>query len=460
MTLKNKLLNRTYSWLSGAILIGLLTACSIDSVLETDVQEEGREVDPSLVVTRAGGIALYNRALQDLQSSVRSVSLNVGLMSDELAAGRESDNSHKGMDARQSGRDVDGRSYGVMMNNFAELQSVRISAGQAISILKSLNDPSMNGLIAAAYAFQGYSLLLLAENYCSGVPLTEIPFDGDVVYGNAQSTSQVLAVAVSKFDSALAISHDSTKIVSLARIGKSRSLMSLGNYKEAAEVVGDVLPGEVFYLSYTITPPPGSSSSSHAFWPDWYKNATPEEALQILNEEGDNGMRWYDDPNDIDPRVPVSTVISDGNRVFPENVVQKKFESGTLRFPLARGIEAMLIRAEYALKEGDAEWLDPINQARATIGLAALADPGDQVSRVDLLFKERARWFYLEGFRLADFRRLVRQYGRSPYAVYPIGLYTQSRGEIPFYGDAWVFGVPKDEYVNNYRYQGCLSWNP
>lgn len=447
--------------LSGYLILCFLTACSLDGVLEVDSQEEGREVDRSLVVTRAGGIALFNGAFQDLQFSVSSISQHVALMTDELSS-VVVDGNLKDVDSRQRGRDRDGVSYGLMMPAYSRLHSVRNSAGQAVSILTSLKDSSVNAIIAASYAIHGYSLLLFAENYCSGIPLTAVPFDGDIEYGYAQSTSELFKAAIAKFDSSLAISHDSVKFITLAKIGKARAEMGLGNYKEAAEAVEGVAVNDAFYLGYTEQVVPGATSSSLIFWTTRSSGLSPGnwETTEVLNSEGGNGLVWYHHPDSIDPRVPVTTDAVGGVSIFPAIVRQKKFEGGTLTFPLARGVESLLIQAEYALQQERPDWIDYINEARAIVGLSALTDPVNRDGRVDLLFKERGYWFYLEGVRLGDYRRLVRQYARNPYSVYPTGLYTQSSGEIPFYGDAWVFGVPKDEYVDNYRYKGCLSWNP
>ena len=61
-----------------------------------------------------------------------------------------------------------------------------------------------------------------------------------------------------------------------------------------------------------------------------------------------------------------------------------------------------------------------INTARATrTGLAPLTDPGTKDARVNLLFRERAFWFWLTAHRLGDLRRLVRQYGRGAETVFP-----------------------------------------
>ncbi len=120
-----------------------------------------------------------------------------------------------------------------------------------------------------------------------------------------------------------------------------------------------------------------------------------------------------------------------------------------------------MIRAEYALSQGDPTWVKPLNDARATVGLSALADPVVHDARVDMLFRERAFWFYLEGIRLADYRRLVRQYQWNLESVYPVGSYTRSStGDVSAYGQAWVFLTPADEDKYNFQYHGCLHTQP
>ena len=83
--------------------------------------------------------------------------------------------------------------------------------------------------------------------------------------------------------------------------------------------------------------------------------------------------------------------------------------------------------------------------------LAALADPGTQAGREDLLFRERAFWLFATGHRLGDLRRLVRQYGRGVDAVYPNGTYVKT-GTV--YGNNTELPVPFDER-NNPNYTGC-----
>ena len=95
-----------------------------------------------------------------------------------------------------------------------------------------------------------------------------------------------------------------------------------------------------------------------------------------------------------------------------------------------------------------------MNEARSTLGgtLPALADPGTDDARVDLLFRERAFWMYFTSHRIGDLRRLVRQYGRAPETVWPSGNY--------FKGG--VYGTdqnlpPAQAEKNNPGYTGCTD---
>ena len=76
------------------------------------------------------------------------------------------------------------------------------------------------------------------------------------------------------------------------------------------------------------------------------------------------------------------------------------------------------------------------------------------------MFRERAFWLYLTGHRLADLRRLVRQYNRSVDEVFPGG------GGAPYvidgndkggnFGSDVNLPVPFSE-TNNPNFQDCLN---
>ena len=437
----------------------LVSGCSIESAVDVDDPQVGREIDNRELTTRSGALSVYSRAVGMLQDGVSQTSERVGLFTDELT-NVPNDGLWLLGDARRESYRSDLTKGIEFEAGYTTLHGARVHARQARDILRKLNDASLTALIAGSYAIEGYAILLLAEDHCSGVPLTEVPFEGDIVYGDGLSTEQLFTVAVAKFDSALAVSHDSASIITLARIGKGRASLGLGNYEQAARAVADVAAADVFYLDYSQNLPP-TPSPIPLFWTGGtYNHNLKAQLVEITNTEGVNGLTWFRDPTTVDPRVPVTTTIVNDAPAFPAQVRQLKFTGGTLRFPLARWIEAQMIRAEYALQQGDAGWITPINDARATLGLGPLTDPVARDARVTLLFQERAFWFYLEGVRLADYRRLVRQYRRSPHSVYPIGPYTRSRGDVPFYGEAWVFITPLTEDTRNFRYDGCIHTQP
>jgi hypothetical protein len=153
---------------------------------------------------------------------------------------------------------------------------------------------------------------------------------------------------------------------------------------------------------------------------------------------------------------------------------------------VASGLEARLIEAEAALHAGSTAWLTTLNTLRTNgsfttapsaspdsvgvidttwnagtggvSGLRPLIDPGDSPNdsaRVTLLFNERAYWLFLTGQRQGDLRRLVRNYGRDPQAIYPTGPYPLG-GILPQYGTGVSVQIPTTEFANP-RYRGCLS---
>src|SRR5688572_11758613 len=56
-------------------------------------------------------------------------------------------------------------------------------------------------------SLSGFSYLLFAEQFCSGVPFSTLTDDG-VEFGQPQSRDEILAIALAKFDSALTFALD------------------------------------------------------------------------------------------------------------------------------------------------------------------------------------------------------------------------------------------------------------
>lgn len=237
---------------------------------------------------------------------------------------------------------------------------------------------------------------------------------------------------------------DSVRFLYLARVGKARALMGLGQYGDARESVKDVPTDFVYRAEFAV--------------PD--TNAVRPQSGGALftsgGAEGGNGINWLAAQ---DPRVPIKDTIRG-------TVRSSKYPSATSPIVIADGIEARLIEAEADLRDNKPLWLTTLNQLRARLVngtgtriLADTTDPGTMDSRVNLVFYERAFWLYATGHRHGDLRRLIRQYQRDAGTIFPMGIYTPSNSFTGvLYGTAVVFPVPEAGHTNPY-FQGCLDTN-
>jgi hypothetical protein len=295
---------------------------------------------------------------------------------------------------------------------------------------------------------------MFGENYCSGVPFSSLDESGNLVPGEPQTTEEIFQLAVTRADEAIAGATGNELYANLAAIQKGRALLNLGQYSQAASAVASVPTDYLFQLTYSIAN--GQENGIYAF------NATFER-WSLANNEGGNGLLFRDR---LDPRVPWNMEEEGGCPDQPESITDCGFDEVTpqwnmLKYPgraapadLAAGAEARLIEAEAALQAGDpATMINKINEVRTFYGLEPVTDPGDEASRVDLLFEERAFTLFATSHRLGDLRRLIRQYGRTEDEVFPTGQY--ETGDAT-YGDDVNLPVPFDE-ENNPNFTGCLN---
>jgi hypothetical protein len=309
--------------------------------------------------------------------------------------------------------------------------------------------------VGRVYALEGYAELVLAERFCSGIPLSTLPPGGGALqYTRGFTTTEVLNTAIAHFDSALALTGDSVAYQSLAKIGKARALLDLGEYEAAGTLVQGIAPSFAYLVQYSTAA--GIDSNSVA------ATATRN---RVTNGEGVNGLAWSSDP-----RTPISG-----------SLVPTKYLNGNTAIPLASGIEAQLIAAEVAFHQpSSGNWLQILNALRTNggttsvgcpasapapcaaagtggvTGLAALTDPGSDSLRVAMIFQERAYWLYLTGHRHGDLRRLVRNYHWDAAGVFPTGV--RSGLSYQAFGPTVVFPV-SDAERNNPLFQGCIDLN-
>lgn len=331
-----------------------------------------------------------------------------------------------------------GTSNSLTETLYRALQRARASAEQTIDAYQTFDATAAGGLYARNLA--GFAYVLIAENFCSGIPFSKAAADGSVVYGPAETTTQVLERAVAVFDSALAAgpavlgahpaAQDSVASqLNLAHIGRARALLALGRFADAGAESTRVPDGFIWVLEY-------SDYSTREVNGVYYHTRQAED-YSAADSEGVNGIAFLAEG---DPRALVDTLV------VGLNYAPRVYSAATAPIVLAGATEARLIQAEALLRAGDASGsLSILNALRASNGLSPLSDPGTPTARVSQLFRERALWLWLTGHRLGDLRRLVRQYGRSANTVYPTGVYS----------GALMYGTQLDLVVyevNNPRY--------
>jgi hypothetical protein len=331
--------------------------------------------DPNTLHTRAGALAAYQGVLAMFQSHASTVTrgngdvstgtgagafvefvLNSGLFTDELESGDLGGNVvidiHKLLlDTRQL---TEGVAYPQWTDPlYTELQGMRNSAHLAIAALAAYDTVDSPALRGQMYTLAGYSELFLADLYCSGVPLSTLNADGDFTYQAGSTTQDVYRTAIAQFDTALTLSHDSTRIMLLAQIGIGRAYLALGQYDSAAVAVHDVPTDYIYQLAV-----------------DWGEgNGLPGGlfvGLNVADQQGGTGLpyRSSNDPRSASATwgnnkygVPQYAPVAYGGATLA-------LSAGITPITVANGIEARLIEAEAALKAGNAQWLTILNALR------------------------------------------------------------------------------------------------
>ena len=462
----------------GAAAIMALAACSPDSLVKTDPPSaiiDGRSANTPVAAT-----ALYNGVLNAFAATMAGSGnaqaaddyiVSSGTMTDEFISGPGSSSP---VDTRTNFFAFSTGSESGQSGLYLRLQLARVGAYQARVALQNYGADGSTPRIGRMYAMEAYSILLLAEYFCNGIPLSQTPVSGNPVYEAGETTTQLLTKAVALFDTAITLSADSSEYQNLAKVGKGRALLDLGDFAGAGAAVAGVpltfvsklelkaaanfaVGGVAYSLTNQLAPPTGFQA-----------------AFLVMDNEGGKGLKWSGDV-----RTPAVTQSFSGTNLWvPKYLTQ----SDPIR--LADGLEASLIRAEVAFNTGTGTaWLDTLNALRANCttlsgcapiagvtaaGLPALADSSTQAGRLRLLMSERAHWLFATGHRQGDLRRMLRApYGAPPFNftstdVYPSGAYVNSgyTGAITSYGPDVVAIPARSEQQYNSKYTGCFDQNP
>ena len=466
-------------WRPSAIaVLPVLAACSVGL---TDVPDPSTIIDPKVVQTQAGAVGLYRGSVTsfanvfggepvsqsaDFIQRGYSYALADGFAGDEFTT-----QAFDGTGEFFMQRLVDPAAGVNLLQPYSDMHTTRLYIDQAIGALRQYGTTTPPALIGELFALKGYLYLMFGEMYCSGVPFSRAIYNGDIVLGKPESTSDMFNTAIAQFDTAIAVATDSARIRQLAYVGEARALVDLARFTDAAAVVTPTNVPTTF--TYTLT------YTTQGF-PNYFNVATTQSfagpgQLYMGDRLGGNGLPYVEagDPSSVapDPRVLWVGVASDnpfGPPGSPEPI-PAKYLTGSASIVLAGGVEARLIEAEAALQTRDiAGWATILNDLRQNAASAPIPPlPADSTTtasdtlRENVMFRERAFWLYGTGHRLGDMRRLVRQYHHAQQAVFPVGnMFPGQSGVNMFYANYTNFVPPMSELDNNPYYHGCLNRDP
>ncbi len=372
----------------GLALIASLAAC--DSLLEVEnpgaVEAEDLE-NPALATT------IVNSALGQLECAVTSYVVSTGLLADELinASGWLNINGWgwRGVELETitgscpSGRDATG------LGAFTPLQQADYLTTDGIRLIESFPAEAIVGdkteMLGMLAAYGGYARLLLGEGFCEMAiaqgPLIEPP--------------EVLQLAVDRFTEAIghAEAVGNTDLALMARLGRARALLDLGDLEGAYTDAATIPPGFSWVADYSTIDGVRENRVYNLNRRNNYVSANPDEYGDLMVA----GVP--------DTRVQITFSGGAGHDGETPHWYQEKYPTADADIPIASWEEAKLIMAEARLAEAETH----LTQLREAQGLPAtdlvgLSGMGD-AAILDVVLEERRRQLWLEGHRLNDMLR-------------------------------------------------------
>jgi len=454
--------------LCGAIISALpLAACSNvkDELLDAPDPDI---INPSDIQSPEGADALRVGAFTRLRlitAGSESAWLYGGLLADEW----------KSSDTFSQRNETDQRS--IQTNNaniqtmYRDIPRAWNSAHEAIALLTKFK-PSYtnpNWGIAQMYFTMGFAELTLAENFCNGTPISDAS-SGVINYGQPLTNQEVLAIALTHLDSAINFTSAATDTASQnvlfeATVAKGRVLVDQGKWDAAAAAVAAI--PTTFRLNGTFS----LTGGNNQIWSlaTSAKRYTVGDSFDIINNQVNVIKNAIPFASLNDPRVPITgstSGTSAAGKGFDTNtnLVIQTLWGRTDPTPIVSGVDARLIQAEDSLRNNNFVGMTTVlNALRATpqvlggkssTAMTPLVAPTTAPAATDLFFREKALWQFSRGFRLNDLRRLIRQYGRTPDNVFPVGNFFKNG----VYGADMNLPVTTDEQ-NNPNFSACLDRN-
>ncbi len=432
-----------------------IPACSgLDSVLEVEIP--GKVLESSLDNPTLAAV-LVRSVLADVECAWNQYTGGAAIHSDEYIP--SSGNGHMRDWASRKiietdagfGTDVCG-SWGFPM--YQPLQTARF---QAEDIFRRLSAPQFDDVPgrvqhqATVRALGAWPLIAMGEGFCEvSVPETE------GAPGPLLTPAQVLALAEDRLTEALTLAQqaNSADIINMARIGRARVRLNLGNYAGAIADAAEVPAGYVKNASRDESIPrrhnyhfermnATSGFRQHGSISDHYRNLTIAADGRPTQNDGV-----------ADPRVKAQTTGALAADFATIHWFHDKYTSRSTPVPMASSKEAQLIIAEAAVRMNDLDRARTVINARRTqLGLPTFNLPATQAEMLALVLEERRRDLFVEGgHRFNDMLRFRGTEWNIPFlgepgSIHPNGL-DQTGAE---YGTTTCMPLPINERRGNPR---------
>jgi hypothetical protein len=447
----------------GAVALGALAlapACTSFKDQLLDPEQPG-VIGPSQVQSATAADGLRKGALSRLKSATgggEAIWMLGGLMTDEWKSG---DTFSQRNETDQRIVQTNNANVSIM---YVAVQRTRGAARDALLSLVQFQADTTSKQ-AQMYWVMGYAEMMLAEDFCNGVPYG-ITVNGVPDYTIPLTSAQGFALAQAHLDSAQALvtaaDTFSVSLLNAIQITRARNLVDQGNWAAAIVATASVATSFQYLQTYSLT------TSDNQVW-----SLNTSQKRWVVGDSFDTGgiiQNAIPFASAKDPRVPVTgTTLASALKQAFDNQTQFVSQSIYARSdpqPLATGIDARLIEAEARLQASDIPGMMTILNALRTspqkIGIfvvpamAALAAPGTQAAAVQLYFREKAFWDFSRGTRLGDLRRLVRQYGLNQANVFPNGQFSY-KGAGLTYGTDVNFPVTIQDETPNPNWHGCID---
>ncbi|MGD8279438.1 MAG: hypothetical protein PVH00_15475 [Gemmatimonadota bacterium] len=307
----------------------------------------------------------------------------------------------------------------------------------ARTTIRSIEEAGPTLDLAKSWFVSGLMILVQAECYCEGtiydsdngeprgpMPTVEL-LDSAIV--NLQNVITV-AQGVTGDDAA-----DAADIAMAARVGIARAHLQAGRLSEAAAMAGQVPESFAFYLWHLDDSSNRSLGNSVWGFSEARISLVVPPVFRAMADAGDPRIAYVD----------MERVAQDGVLNFYR---QDKYKGWGSSERFASGLEARYIKVEAEQNPG--AMLAFINERRAAGNQAPMATTTDMGALMTELMEQKTRDFWLEGRRMADFRR-VPQY--MSYVI-PAGDDTYYKPELGIVKGETCWPVPRNEYDNNPKF--------